>query len=105
RTLRALQPSALLLMETELWPNLLRECRQHSIPVALVNGRISVKSLRRYELVRTFMRRVLRDLSMAVMQSEADARRIRQLGMPPERVVMAGNLKFDSPGLSNTDVD
>src|SRR6266446_2762365 len=50
RVLRALQPTAVLIMETELWPHLLRECRARSIPVALVNGRISETSFRRYKL-------------------------------------------------------
>src|SRR5437588_3075228 len=96
RALRAVRPSAVLIMETELWPNLLRECRSRSIPVALVNGRISDTSFGRYQLARPFFRRVLRDLSAAMMQSEPDARRIRELGLPAERATVPGNLKFDS---------
>jgi 3-deoxy-D-manno-octulosonic-acid transferase len=95
RVLRILQPSAVLIMETELWPRLLRECRAHAIPVALLNGRISETSFRRYRKVRHFMRRVLNDLTMALMQSEKDAARIRELGLPDERIGLPGNLKFD----------
>jgi 3-deoxy-D-manno-octulosonic-acid transferase len=96
RVLRALQPTAVLIMETELWPHLLRECRERSIPVALINGRISETSLRHYRLIHSFMRRVLNNLSVAIMQSDRDADRIRQLGLAADRVLMSGNLKFDS---------
>jgi len=67
RVLRTIQPAAVLIMETELWPNLLRECRARSIPVALVNGRISQTSFRRYQLINSFIRRVLRNLSVALV--------------------------------------
>lgn len=96
RVLRALNPSAVLIMETELWPNLLRECRRRSIPVALINGRISQKSYRRYQWIRTFMRQALGDLSVAFMQSEDDAERISALGLSKDRISIFGNLKFDS---------
>jgi 3-deoxy-D-manno-octulosonic-acid transferase len=96
RVLRAVQPSAVLIMETELWPRLLRECRARAIPVALLNGRISGASFSRYQLIRPFIRRVLNDLTIALMQSEKDAARIRELGLPGERIALPGNLKFDS---------
>ena len=95
RVLRTLKPSAVLIMETELWPNLLRTCRRQSIPVALVNGRISATSFRRYKMIRPFVSRMLNHLSMAVMQSERDVTRIRELGMSGERTLSSGNLKFD----------
>ncbi len=98
RVLRAVKPSAVLIMETELWPRLLRECRARAIPVALLNGRISEKSFHRYRKVAPFMRRMLNDLTIALMQSEKDAARIRELGMPAERIALPGNLKFDSAG-------
>jgi len=96
RVLRSVQPSAVLIMETELWPRLLRECRARAIPVALLNGRISETSYRRYQLIRPFMRRMLNDVTMALMQSEKDAVRICDLGLPRERIALPGNLKFDS---------
>ena len=96
RALRRVNPSAVLLMETELWPRFMRECRGRGVPVALVNGRISETSFRRYRLIRFFIRRVVRDLSLASMQTEADAERIRALGLPRERVKVAGNIKFDA---------
>jgi 3-deoxy-D-manno-octulosonic-acid transferase len=96
RALRAINPSAVLVMETELWPRFLRECRARRVPVALVNGRISEKSFRRYLRIRPFIRRVVGDLSLAIMQTDADAARIRALGLAPERVRVAGNIKFDA---------
>ena len=96
RALGAVNPAVVLVMETELWPNFLRECKAREIPVALVNGRISRKSFGRYLQIRFFLRRVLACLSMAVMQSERDAERIRALGISEERVFIAGNLKFES---------
>jgi 3-deoxy-D-manno-octulosonic-acid transferase len=95
RALRALKPSAVLVMETELWPRFFRECRRRGVPVALVNGRISEKSFGRYKLVRPFIRRVLADLTLAAAQSEADAGRLVALGLAPERVRVTGNVKFD----------
>jgi 3-deoxy-D-manno-octulosonic-acid transferase len=96
RALNAINPAAVLIMETELWPNFLRECKTRGIPVALVNGRISRQSFRRYRLIKFFLRRVLSCLNIAVMQSEADAERLRTLGMRQERLFTAGNLKFDA---------
>lgn len=104
RALKAINPDAVLIMETELWPNFLRECKARQIPVALVNGRISRQSFRRYKLVTFFLRRVLSSLSIAVMQSEMDAERLGTLGMPKDRLFTAGNLKFDAEvagGLTN----
>lgn len=104
RALKAINPEAVLIMETELWPNFLRECKARQIPVALVNGRISRQSFRRYKLITSFIRRVLSSLSIAVMQSEMDADRLEALGMPKERLFTAGNLKFDAEvagGLAN----
>jgi 3-deoxy-D-manno-octulosonic-acid transferase len=96
RSLRAINPAVVLLMETELWPNFLRECHRRHVPVALVNGRISNNSFRRYRLVRFFLEKVLKDLRVAVMQSNNDAKRIAALGMSTEKLFVAGNLKFDA---------
>lgn len=96
RALKAINPAAVLIMETELWPNFLRECKARRIPVALVNGRISRQSYRRYKMIKFFLRRVLSCLSIAVMQSETDAERLESLGMAREKLFTAGNLKFDS---------
>jgi 3-deoxy-D-manno-octulosonic-acid transferase len=96
RSLNVVNPAVVLIMETELWPNFLRECKTRQIPVALVNGRISRQSYRRYRMIKWFLRRVLSSLSIAVMQSETDAGRLKELGMAKEKLFTAGNLKFDA---------
>lgn len=96
RSLSRLKPSLVLIMETELWPRFLRECRRHSVPVALVNGRISEKSFKGYRRLGGFIESVVGTLSLAVMQTEADAERIRALGLSTERTRVSGNIKFDA---------
>jgi len=96
RTLRRIKPSVVLLVETELWPGFLRECQAQEIPVAIVNGRLSQRSFRRYKLIKAFTSRVLRTVNLAIMQTEADAERIRLLGVEPGKVFISGNLKFDA---------
>lgn len=96
RALKRINPAAVLIMETEIWPNFLRECKAREIPVALVNGRISKQSFRRYSRIKFFLRKVLSSLSIAVMQSDTDAERLHTLGMPAEQIFTAGNLKFDA---------
>lgn len=96
RSLNAINPSAVLIMETEIWPGFLRECRRRRIPVAIVNGRLSRQSFRRYSYIRGFVASVLGNISLAVMQTEKDADRIRALGMASEKVFVSGSLKFDA---------
>jgi len=96
RTLKALRPEAVLIMETELWPAFLRECERQQIPVAVLNGRLSERSFRRYRLFRGFMSQVLRGVSLAIMQTEADASRLRSLGMAADKLKVSGSLKFDA---------
>src|SRR4029078_12834906 len=96
RALKAIHPNFVLVLETELWPNFLRECRQQQIPVALVNGRLSEQSFRRYRLIKPFMRRVLSSLELGIMQTEADAERIRALGMADEKKMGLGSSKLDA---------
>jgi 3-deoxy-D-manno-octulosonic-acid transferase len=96
RTLRLVRPRVFIMMETEIWPNLLRECRRQGIRTVLINGRISSRSYPRYRLVRRFFRLVLADLDRCCMQSEESARRLIELGAEPSRVTVTGSLKFDS---------
>ena len=96
RSLRAIKPAVVLIMETELWPGFLRECQRQKIPVAIVNGRLSEQSVRRYRLIRRFMKRVVSSLSLAVMQTETDAERLRSLGMDAAKTDVSGSLKFDA---------
>ena len=96
RALDAIRPTSVLIMETEIWPGFLRECESRGIPVAIVNGRLSGQSFRRYQWIKGFLKRVLAGVGLAAMQTEEDAERIRALGMNSERVVVAGSLKFDA---------
>jgi 3-deoxy-D-manno-octulosonic-acid transferase len=96
RTLDVVKPRLFVMIETEIWPNLLRECRRRGIKTALVNGRISHRSFPRYRLVRPFIRRVLDDIDRLCAQGEETARRLRQLGADPARITVTGSLKFDS---------
>ncbi len=95
RALKIIRPAVLLIMETEIWPNLLQAAQQTQCRVAIVNARISDRSFRRYRRVRPFMRRVLQSVDHFYAQSEADAERLRQIGVPAEKVTVTGNLKYD----------
>ena len=95
KSLSALRPGLLVLTETELWPLLIDRAHRRGVGVALVNGRISQTSFRRYRLLRGWFRRVLENVSLFAMQSEEDARRIRELGAPPGRILVTGNIKYD----------
>lgn len=93
--LNVLKPSLLILAETEFWPNLLNGCFRRGIPVAVVNARISNRSWPRYMRFVRLWQPLLSRINRLLAQSETDAERLRALGCPPERVSVAGNLKFD----------
>jgi 3-deoxy-D-manno-octulosonic-acid transferase len=96
RTLRLVKPRLFIMMETEIWPNLLRACRRRGVKTVLVNGRISSRSYPRYKVARGLFRRVLADVDRFCMQSDESARRIVDIGADPARVTVTGSLKFDS---------
>jgi 3-deoxy-D-manno-octulosonic-acid transferase len=96
RTLDLVRPRLFVMIETEIWPNLLRECQARGIKTAIVNGRVSDRSYPRYRLVRGLMRRVLADIDRFCVQSEQAARRFVDLGADPSRIVVTGSLKFDA---------
>lgn len=103
RSLRAISPDVVLMLETELWPNFLRHCRKRGVPVGVINGRISKKSYRGYNLIKFFVRRILKDINLAVMQTESDRERIRSLGMARSQAIVGGNLKFDASPPAKSD--
>ena len=96
RTLDLVRPRLFIMMETEIWPALLRECRARGVRTAVVNGRLSSRSFPRYRLIRPFMRRVLQDIDRFCVQSDESARRFIEVGADPGRVTVTGSLKFDS---------
>jgi 3-deoxy-D-manno-octulosonic-acid transferase len=93
--LKALEPKMLILAETEFWPNLLNGCFRRGIPVVVVNARISDRSWPRYQMLRRLWQPILGRLERVLAQTETDAERLSALGCRPDRVTVAGNLKFD----------
>jgi 3-deoxy-D-manno-octulosonic-acid transferase len=96
RVLDQVRPVLLVMVDTELWPNLLAQCARRGVSTLLVNGRVSDRSYPRYRLVRPFFRRVLANLSLCCAQSDESGRRLVALGVPEDRVMVTGNLKFDT---------
>jgi len=90
-------PRILVLMETELWPNLMRTTRRAGAPVALINARLSERSARGYARMGRLTRQMLQDLDAVVCQYDDTARRFKALGAAADRVVAAGSVKFDLP--------
>lgn len=93
--LSALQPKLIVLAETEFWPNFLRLAHASGARVAVVNARISDRSWPGYRRFRFILKRVLKQIDIFLAQTEEDARRLRDIGAPGERVQVTGNLKFD----------
>ncbi|RKY32000.1 MAG: hypothetical protein DRP67_01655 [Candidatus Omnitrophota bacterium] len=95
RALHLLNPKLIVLVETEIWPNLLRFARRKGIPVIMINGRISPKSFSGYKKFRFFSKKVLPLLTEIAMRTEEEARRIIYLGAEKEKVKVVGSIKFD----------
>jgi 3-deoxy-D-manno-octulosonic-acid transferase len=100
RAFRAMQPAMVIVMETEIWPNFLREARQRGVPVIFANARISERSFARYNrwkfLVGEFFERVLQDGERFLAQTPEDAARLGEMGAPEGSVEVTGNLKYDA---------
>lgn len=95
RVVGILKPSAVLIMETEIWPNLVLELAKKKIPIAVINGRISDKSFKGYRRIRFLFGKILERIDLFCMQSAADAQRITILGAKDASVLVTGNMKFD----------
>ena len=95
RYLRVLHPKTLVLMESELWPNLIDQCARRGIPIAVVNARISDRSLPRYLRLQRLWRPLLEKISLYLAQSRENADRLVRIGAPADRVHTTGNLKYD----------
>ena len=95
RAIEHFNPSLVLLMETEIWPRFIREAKQTGARVAIVNGRLSERSVSRYAFIRPFISRVLAKIDLALMQGTSDANRLISLGFPSSKAHVTGNLKFD----------
>ena len=95
RAVKKVNPSVLILMETELWPNLIRRAGSMNISVVVVNGRISDRSYGKYWFISPLLKKVFESITLFLMQSEGDAGRVIALGAEPSRVTVTGNIKFD----------
>ncbi len=95
RAVRALRPECLVVMETELWPNLFDSCRRHGVPVLIANARLSDRSFPVYRRWIRLLRPIWRCVTQILAQSPTDAERFRAIGASPEQVTCAGNTKFD----------
>ncbi|CDG81449.1 lipid IV(A) 3-deoxy-D-manno-octulosonic acid transferase [Janthinobacterium agaricidamnosum] len=93
RFIRHFEPRMCILMETEVWPNLIAVCHQRSVPVALVNARLSQRSLKRAQRLGRLMREAARGITLVAAQTEADAQRVALLGV--KNVAVTGSIKFD----------
>src|ERR1700678_2786558 len=100
RALRGIRPAIVIVMETEIWPNFLREARRDHVPVVFANARISEKSFARFKrwefLVGEFFKRTLGDAELFLAQTPEDATRLREMGAAEDRLEVTGNLKYDS---------
>ena len=100
---KTLGPECLILVETEIWPNLLVEARRAHVPVVIMNARLSAKSFPRYRRARFFLRDLFRKLDFVLAQTPEDAARFAALGVAEERLAVAGNMKFDNIVLEDAD--
>lgn len=103
KTLNAIEPQVLVVAETEIWPNLIREASKRSIPVILVNARMSEKAFRRYKLSRRLFGKLLSRYDRFFFKTDEDARRYWYFDISPDRAVTAGDMKFDAPLVRRTD--
>ena len=95
RALGRTRPSVIVLVESEIWPNLVATAAREGVPVVVVNGRISDKSLPRYRRIRRFLRKTMQRIAAFGVQTQDYAERFREIGAPPERVFVTGSLKYD----------
>jgi len=100
RALRAIRPALVIIMETEIWPNFLREARRNGVPVIFANARISERSFARFLnwkfVAGEFFAQALSDAALFLAQTPEDAKRLHEMGAPEDRIEVTGNLKYDS---------
>jgi 3-deoxy-D-manno-octulosonic-acid transferase len=102
RSVSLIAPSLYIMVETEIWPNIIKELSSRSVPCVLVNGRISDRSFGRYRLVKPFLSGTLKKIGLFCMQSLPDAGRIKALGAPDVNIRVTGNMKFDADVRADT---
>lgn len=102
-----IRPKLYIAAETEIWPNLFSCLHKEGVPIAIINGRISDRSFGRYQCIKGLLKGILGKVSIFAMQSDLDAGRIKELGAGPEKIFVAGNIKFDNtvPAKTGTSVN
>ncbi|MDF1582147.1 MAG: 3-deoxy-D-manno-octulosonic acid transferase [Methyloprofundus sp.] len=97
RFIKHFQPRIAIIMETEIWPVLFAKCKQHEIPLFIVNARLTEKSRKGYLKLKSFLAKAFAGISGVVVQTEMDARRYREIGVLAEKITVSGNIKLDMP--------
>ena len=101
RAFRNIQPSICLLMELEVWPNLVQIAQRLGVPVVVINGRMSDKSFSRYSKIKPIAKKIFQNVSLVLAQTDEYAQRFRGIGVPDERVVVTGSLKYDTAQITD----
>jgi 3-deoxy-D-manno-octulosonic-acid transferase len=101
RAFSVIRPAICILMELEVWPNFAQTAAELNIPVVVANGRLTERSMKRYCLVRPFVKKMFRNVSCILAQTEQYAERFRQLGCNPEKVIVTGSLKYDTAQITD----
>lgn len=95
RFFNRLKPLALVIMETELWPNLLSIAHEKQIPIVIANARLTPKSVKSYQRIKGFMKLILNQVDVVAAQSQLDVERYASLGLDPKKIMYTGNIKYD----------
>ncbi len=101
RAFSAIRPAVCILMELEVWPNFAQRAAELNIPIVVANGRVTERSMKRYGLVKPFVKKMFENISCILAQTEQYAERFRQLGCAPGKVIVTGSLKYDTAQITN----
>ena len=104
KVLDTIQPSVFITVETEIWPNTLHEAHKRSIPIVMVNGRISAESFTYYRWVQPLMGPVFQNYSLLLMKAREDAARLQRMGAPPSKLKVSGSIKYDRNLIAEKDI-
>jgi 3-deoxy-D-manno-octulosonic-acid transferase len=105
KLIQYIKPALFILVETDIWPGLISQLKKRGTKTVLVNGRISPRTMKSYQKFRLFVRRMFNTFELCLMQTDLDRKRILSIGIPPEKVKTAGNIKFDSDWLPMDEVE
>ncbi|MBA7659305.1 3-deoxy-D-manno-octulosonic acid transferase [subsurface metagenome] len=101
RSFKNIKPAICLLMELEVWPNLVDTAKYLNIPVVVVNGRISDKSFPKYKIIKSIIRKIFQQTTLILAQTEEYAKRFRALGAPKDKIIVTGSLKYDTAQITD----